>query len=183
MNEDTHLMTEDISAAIEAIKETVEEFRKAALRDQDSTGWTEEKVSSAFAPLGEAVELLRSQLEDFDSKKTKPESAAFKIMQSLSAVDAQITYAEAALQPTPPSVEGLDPASQPGPTLAMASPLASLVSRLRGMLSGLSGRIWQILATILTVKEWSVKGAVSTPALVGFFGVAGNVELSVTFNP
>jgi hypothetical protein len=38
-----------------------------------------------------------------------------------------------------------------------------------------------LVSNYINLKEWSVKGAVSTPAIVSLFGISGSVEIQLTF--
>jgi hypothetical protein len=52
---------------------------------------------------------------------------------------------------------------------------------LKGAIQSISHKLWSLVSGYLKLKEWSIKGTVSTPAIVSLFGVTGSAEIQLTF--
>lgn len=101
----------------------------------------------------------------------------------LGAVEQQLEYAVARLDQVDPinKVPAL-----PGAALApfakkVGDAFQRAVARIRGFLRGVSAYLARLLVNHNAVKEWSLKGSVTTPQITKLFGITGTAELTVTF--
>ena len=66
---------------------------------------------------------------------------------------------------------------------SLTGKLSGWFSYLKSAIQGISAKLWSLLSKYLRLKEWSIKGAVNSPALVNLFSFSGSVELELTFGP
>ena len=181
------LNTENIYEALSHLSDTVNEYIEAYSENDENTKYqnnvTESEwntyLKASFIPYFQAVKQLESQLKSFEEINANSET--FSIMQSLNSIDSQIQYAATIIQMKSNPFGSIK--SSVANAAKAASAVGTLISRVGAILKGLAGQIWQLLSKLINIKEWSVKGAVSSPALTGFFGVTGSLELSITFQP
>ena len=57
----------------------------------------------------------------------------------------------------------------------------SFVHNIKSVIQSISSTLWSLVSNYLNLKEWSVKGAIGTPAIASFFGITGSVEIQFTF--
>jgi hypothetical protein len=64
---------------------------------------------------------------------------------------------------------------------AVSAAWSNVVGILKIILQSISNNLWALLSSYLNLKEWSLKGKISTPHLFSYFGIGGSAELGLTF--
>lgn len=64
---------------------------------------------------------------------------------------------------------------------AISNAWSSFVQQIQSIIQGISSALWLLVSNYLNLKEWSVKGSISTPAITSLFGISGSAEIQFTF--
>jgi hypothetical protein len=153
------------------IHEDLEELRAGLLEyirgeDRELEFLSESGRSRLEATINEThntVEALRAPAEVPLAATASANQQALQAIAALGSLEAQFNYFDArAALPL---------------AAAAAAAWAGLSAYLKTILQKISSQLWQLLARLLTLKEWSVAGS----AGVSLFGLGGNAQIQLTF--
>ena len=160
------------------IKRLLEELRNfenenaSDLTELDEAGIGNPVTDLRFA-LTSLIEIFQEFLEFRDSEH------ALRSLMALSLVSGQpeaVTDQLATLSNSPGIGSGIRNAAS-----SLVHSFTGFFSRLKSAIQSISTKLWTLLSNYLKLKEWSIKGTVTTPALVSLFGITAGAELQVTF--
>ena len=60
---------------------------------------------------------------------------------------------------------------------AISNAWSSFVQKIQSIIQSISTALWSLVSNYLNLKEWSVKGTISTPIITSLFGISGSAEL------
>lgn len=168
-------IVELIEREIQRLLEEIRRFQKE--HGSDLNLLSEEGEIDPIAGLRYALSSLRELLQEF---KENPDSErALGCMLALQSVSGQPEAVTLQL-------ETLAESSQFGGRIRQAAQniahgFGHIFSYLKGAIQSISHKLWSLVSRYLKLKEWSIKGAVSTPAIVSLLGITGSAEIQLTF--
>jgi hypothetical protein len=119
-------------------------------------------------PLPAKVEDVHSAVDELvNNLETRPE-AAVRAITSVGALDAELAYLDARIA----RLANLQQIQQ-----AVSNAWNNIKTYLQPIIQSISQHLWQLIAQLLTLKEWSISGN----AGVNAFGLTGTVQLQLTF--
>lgn len=111
----------------------------------------------------------------------KPETAAaFRAVTVLSVVSAQPDAISSRLDIVATAQSGQKGVVQ-GATAMVAVAWKGFIAKIKYLIQSISASLWLVISRHLKLKEWSIKGGVSAPAIASFFGITGSAEIQFTF--
>ncbi len=138
---------------------------------------SELSIPDPTLPFIYSLDSLHKALDDFD--ESPDPKKALRLVTLLLSVTSQPDAVTSRL-----SVITIAPWT-PQNIMAAASSLStvwnSFVQNIKSVLHSISSTLWSLVSNYLNLKEWSVKGAVGTPAIASLFGITGSVEIQFTF--
>ena len=151
------------------IHEDLEELRAGLLqfvRAADGAADSEQALidQAGRARLEAGINDAHESVEAMGGSGEAAHQAALQALSALGALSAQLDYYDAR-------------AALPTVAQAVASAWAGLGPYLKTILGKVSSQLWQLVARLLKLKEWSVTGS----AGVALFGLAGNAQIQLTF--
>ena len=164
-----------IQGDINLILKGLDDFKKE--EDGNLAKLREESIIDPVRLFRHSLESLHGNVEEFvkypDSKK------ALKAITLLSFITAQPDAVGARLSIIASQV-GIMPYTQQA-AFSISTTWNSFKQKIQSVIQSISSALWSLISSYLNLKEWSVKGTVSTPAITSLFGISGSVEIQFTF--
>ncbi len=160
-----------ILAHLIEFESSIERLKKQTLNEIVS--YSEEYVVDLYKPVFFGIDDCIETVTQFHPDKASDQ--LFFCMRSLNAINVQLDYiavANSTVSNIPQKVVS-----------SVSSKLNLILSSLKAQLQRIQGLIGQLLSKYLNLKEWSVKGSLSTPTLANLFGLTASAELELTFEP
>jgi hypothetical protein len=163
---------------IDQLRRLLDELRRfEAENAEEFNAFAEAQIGN---PVTDLRQVLVSLLESFEQFiKYRNSERALQTLLNLSLASGQT---ESVL----PQLESLSAsANTTGFVRSAAASLANKVAGwfgyLKNAIQSISTKLWSLISSYVNLKEWSIKGAVTTPTLVNLFGFTASAELQLTF--
>lgn len=164
-----------IEGDITLILTSLNRFNKE--QDNNFAKLKEKSISDPTSVLRSSLQCLGRNVSQFvenpDSEK------ALKAITLLSVITAQPEAAGARLSMLA-SQDGLTKSTQLA-ALSISSAWDSFKKKIQSVIQSISSALWSLVSNYLNLKEWSVKGNGSIPAIASLFGITGSMEIQFTF--
>lgn len=133
---------------------------------------------SPFASVKDSLSNFKSLVEGFAEET--PSHYALNTLLAFQSIEGQVDAAASRLN--------LIAMHLPQPKTAvrnsvqlLANAWSGFAGRIKAIVQGISGKLWNLLSNYLNLKEWSISGKISTPTLTQIFGISASAELQLTF--
>jgi hypothetical protein len=154
----------------------INEFREAARHL-----YKPEDLKNGFSPFlafRESLQSFKNLLTTLDREKDR--ATAFRTLLAFHAIDSEGTAIEARLSligtTSAPTL-----ASVPNTAQLLAQAWSQFWAKVKSVMGSIASNLWAFISQYLNLKEWSIKGSISTPAITQVFGLTGSAELQLTF--
>jgi hypothetical protein len=138
---------------------------------------SESSIADPILPFHYSLNALSLALEEFT--KSPNSQQALKLLNLLLVVSAQPDAITARFGTVTTAI-GI-PQSVKQAASCISTAWNSFTQSIKSVIQSISSALWSLVSNYINLKEWSVKGAVSTPAIVSLFGISGSVEIQLTF--
>jgi hypothetical protein len=164
---------------VNEIRRLIQEIESVEENNPEEFGaFREQRVSNPITDLRFALNSLLEILSEF--LEYRDSERALQALTNWSLVNGQAESLSSQLETlsTSAPASGIRQAAS-----SLVHKLSGWFSYLKGAIQGISAKLWSLLSTYLKLKEWSIKGTVTSPALTNLFSFSGAAELQLTFGP
>lgn len=173
---DIDLLLKKLNLLEEQYSTEIDAFQKVAHHGYE--GEESENGFSPFSPFRESLQSFKKLLLTLGEKRDRV--TAFRTLLAFHAIDSEGTAIEARLSligttltPTLPSVANT--------AQVLIQAWSRFWAKVKGIMGSIASNLWAFISQYLNLKEWSIKGSISTPAITQVFGLTGSAELQLTF--
>jgi len=159
---------------IEVLREEITYFIKSSeLKIEEEKDY----LAQIVLPFKQATNDLKKETNRL--LESKNSSSAFRVTAVIGLLNSQLDSINAQL-----SLKANIISQSKGVTTVWNKVSASwntLVGRLKSIIQTISSYLWQLISRLLTLREWSISGTVSTPSITSLFGPSGSATIQITF--